>query len=64
LSNEVARTGYHFAKPSIHFVLVLASSHSVQLAQLLDEFVHGEHGAGESFTFLIYVFGAINDFAV
>jgi hypothetical protein len=45
-------------------MLVLASGHSVQLAQLLDEFVHGKHRAGESFAFLIYVLGAINDFAV
>ena len=45
-------------------MLVLASCHSVQLAQLLDEFVHGKHGARESFTFLIYVLGAINDLAV
>lgn len=45
-------------------MLVLASRHSIQLTQLLDEFVHGEHGASKSFTFLIYVFGAINDFAV
>ena len=45
-------------------MLVLAPRHSIQLTQLLDEFVHGEHGASKSFTFLIYVFGAINDFAV
>lgn len=45
-------------------MLVLASGHSVELAQLLDEFVHGEHGAGQSFTFLIYVFGTIDDFTV
>ena len=45
-------------------MLILASRHSVQLAQLLDEFVHGKHGTCKSFTFLIYVFGTIDDFAI
>jgi hypothetical protein len=64
LSNKISSSCYHFTQPSIHFMLVLTSCHSVQLTELLDVFMHCKHCRGESLTFLIDIFWTFYHFVV
>jgi hypothetical protein len=44
LSNEISGACDHLGQPSIHLMLVLASSHAVKLTQLFNKLVHRKHG--------------------
>lgn len=64
LGDECAGSGDHLAQVLVHGVLVLAPRHSVQLAELLDELVHGEHGRGQRLTLVIDVLRALDHLVV
>ena len=60
LRDEGAGSSDHLAQVLVHSMLILAPGHSVQLAQLLDELVHGEHSCGQCLTLIIDVLCAFN----
>jgi hypothetical protein len=64
LGDEIPRPGDHLAEPGIHFVLILALCHSVKLAHLFHELVHGKHRGGQCFALFVDVFGASDDLVV
>lgn len=64
LRYEGASAGDHLAQMLVHGVLILAPRHSVQLAELLDELVHGEHRRGQRLTLIIDILRALNNLVI
>lgn len=64
LRHECASSGDHLAEMLVHGVLILAPRHSVELAELLDELVHREHGRGQRLTLIIDILGALNNLVI
>ena len=64
LRYKCAGSGDHLAQMLVHGVLILAPRHSIQLAELLDELVHGEHRRGQCLALVVDVLGALNDLVV
>ena len=64
LGDKCARTRNHLAQVLVHGVLILAASHPVELAELLDELVHCEHSCRQRLTLVVDVLGALYDLVV
>jgi len=60
LRNEVSRPSNHFAEPGVHFMLIMATRHSNQLAKLLKELMHCKHSCSKGLAFFVDIFCAFD----